>query len=671
MALHLFKRFDSRLSAELKTQRGLIARGLACVVVTSILTGATVPLIGQAVQAISDASAQGGRTYAEQKYLAKDEVQLLAKRLNATETQVVDTLSRLQASRDLSGDVMGVGESIALARNLGVQTDAVQKALKEIAKERKAKRQAPRDAVNKLGVISLLVVAVYALKYWFTRGQTYYLSKASARLASDLRLRLFNKLQRLPISYFNNRRIGGIQSVLTNDVNVYQTAVTIIRDSIDGPIKALSAFVFIVWTQWQLAMVTLLFLPAMAIAIQRNGRKMKDAQTQVQADLAELNGMTTEALTGTRVVKAFSAEGSVGASYSRLVEKSFGSQMKAVKRQSSLRPLVELIGALALATVLYICGWLAFNGVLNIGQLASLVFALDVINQGARNLGSVNNTYNQVQAASERIYREVLDVPEESEQSPGTRTILVPEGRIEFRNVAFSYPDGTEALKGVSFVIEPGTSLALVGPSGAGKSTIADLLLRFYRPTSGQILFDGVDIQELDVHWLRSQIGVVPQQTFLFAGTISENIRMGNATATDREVLDAARAAHAEEFINQMPERFESELGERGTRLSGGQMQRVAIARALIRKPTILLLDEATSALDAQSEKAVQSALDEIMRKRTTLFIAHRLTTAARANTILMLRGGEVIEEGSHQALMAANGAYASMYHAFGNGELL
>jgi subfamily B ATP-binding cassette protein MsbA len=671
MALNIFKRFDNRLTAELRTQRRLILKGLACVIVTSVLTGATVPLIGQAVQAISDASAQGGRTYAEQKYVSKDEVALLASRLNRTEPQVIEVLSNLQATRNLSGDIMGVGEALAIARNLSVPADQVQKSLTEISEKRKAKHQTPRDAVNKLGFISLLVIGVYAMKYWFTRGQTYYLSKASARLASDLRLRLFNKLQRLPISYFNERRTGGIQSVLTNDVNVYQTAVTIIRDSIDGPIKALSAFVFIVWTQWQLAMVTLLFLPAMAIAIQRNGRKMKEAQGQVQADLAELNGMTTEALTGTRVVKAFSAQDRVGASYSRLVEKSFGSQMKAVKRQSSLRPLVELIGAVALATVLYICGWLAFNGVLNIGQLASLVFALDVINQGARNLGSVNNTYNQVQAASERIYREVLDVPEESEKTAGSRTILVPEGRIEFRDVVFNYPDGTEALKGVSFTLDPGSSLALVGPSGAGKSTIADLLLRFYRPTLGQILFDGIDIQELDVHWLRSQIGVVPQQTFLFAGTISENIRMGKDDATDREVLDASKAAHAEEFINQMPLRFESELGERGTRLSGGQMQRVAIARALIRKPTLLLLDEATSALDAQSEKAVQSALDTIMKERTTLFIAHRLTTAARANRILVLRSGQVIEVGSHQELLAQNGAYASMYHAFGNGEMI
>ncbi len=668
MAIHLFKKFDSRLAAELKTQRGLILKGLACVVVTSALTGATVPLIGHAVQAISDASAMSGRTYAEQKYLSKDELRSFAAMVGKPEPEVAKILGNLQATRDTSGDLMSSGETITVARTLSISQESVQSALRDLAKERKAKRQAPRDAVDKLAWISLLVVGLFGAKYWFTRGQSYFLSKAAARLASNLRIRLFNKLQRLPITYFSERRTGGIQSVLTNDVNVYQSAVTIIRDSIDGPIKAISAFSYIVWTQPQLAFVVLMFLPLMAIAIQNNGKKMRSAQREVQQDLAEVNATTTESISGTRVVRAFSAEAQVGEEYGKLVEQSFLSQMKAVRRQASLRPLVEFIGAGALAVVLYICGWLAYNGVLNVGQLASLVFALDVINQGARNLGSVNNTYNQVQAASDRIYREVLDVPEESETMPGARVLEQPRGQIEFRNVTFAYPDGTEALTDVSFVIEPGTSLALVGPSGAGKSTVADLLLRFYEPTSGQILFDGVNTRELDVSWLRRQIGVVPQQTFLFAGTIEQNLKLGAPNAGHDQILAASRAAHAEEFIAQMPLGYETELGERGTRLSGGQMQRVAIARALVKQPAILLLDEATSALDAESEQAVQGALDEIMKIKTTLFIAHRLTTASRASKIVMLRRGQVVEQGSHEELLRANGQYAAMVKAFGSG---
>jgi ABC-type multidrug transport system fused ATPase/permease subunit len=222
----------------------------------------------------------------------------------------------------------------------------------------------------------------------------------------------------------------------------------------------------------------------------------------------------------------------------------------------------------------------------------------------------------------------------------------------------------------VSFALESGTSLALVGPSGAGKSTIADLLLRFYDPTEGHITFDGTDIRDLDKSWLRKRIGVVPQQTFLFAGPISENIRMGNPQATDNEVEEAARAAHADVFVENLPEKYNAVIGEQGAGLSGGERQRVAIARALVRKPTLLLLDEATSALDASSERAVTEALDEIMRQRTTLFIAHRLTTAARADRILYLRRGEVVEQGPHKDLMEKDGEYAALFRVFSNGVL-
>ncbi len=518
-----------------------------------------------------------------------------------------------------------------------------------------------------VGAVCLGIVALFGIKYWFTRGQVYFLSLAANRLATDLRVRLFEKLQKLPISYFNERRSGAIQSVFTNDVNVYQTAVTIVRDSIDGPIKAIAALVMIVVIQWKLALIAALFLPIMALAIQRNGRKMRVAQRAVQDELSDLNATTNEVLQGTRVIKAFAAEDRIVANYREQAERTFLTQMQAVYRQATLRPLVELIGAVGLGVVLYLGGHLAAQGELEIEQLLALVMALDVINQGMRNLASVGNTYNQVQAASERIYREVFDQPDQHAEAEG-RMPEAPRGEIEFRNVSFAYPDGTQALRDVSFRLEPGSSLALVGPSGAGKSTIADLLLRFYEPASGTILFDGVDVRELDIGWLRRQIGVVPQHTFLFAGTLSENIRLGRPDAPPEAVHEAARLAHAEEFIRTMPKGFETELGERGVRLSGGQMQRVAIARAVIRKPEVLLLDEATSALDAESEKAVQEALAEVMRGRTTLLIAHRLTSAARADRILMLSRGEVLEQGSHAELMAHNGPYAGMYSAFSSG---
>jgi ABC-type multidrug transport system fused ATPase/permease subunit len=397
---------------------------------------------------------------------------------------------------------------------------------------------------------------------------------------------------------------------------------------------------------------------------------MRVAQDQVQSDLSDLTAMMQESLQGVRIVKAFSAEEQVQAEFGGLLDRSLESQMRAVRRMAYLRPTVELIGAIGLALVVLFSSHLVSIGALTVGTLAAFLFALDVINQGLRNIGSLKQTLAQVESGTERLYSQILDVPEAHTDEAGARQLLASSGRIEFKDVSFRYPDGTQALSSVSFTIEPGSSLALVGPSGAGKSTIADLILRFYEPTDGQILFDGVDIRELKVEWLRSQIGVVPQQTFLFAGSIADNVRLGKPDATHEEVEEAAKAAHADVFVLTMPNAYETTLGERGVRLSGGEMQRISIARALIRKPTMLLLDEATSSLDAHSERAVQEALDEIMQERTTLFIAHRLTTASRADKILVLRRGEVVETGSHRELMAANGAYAAMVRAFSSGVL-
>ncbi|HVT12134.1 MAG TPA: ABC transporter ATP-binding protein [Fimbriimonadaceae bacterium] len=658
----VFRRFDSRLSAELRRQRKPIVAGLICVVVTALLTTTTIPLIKWSLQAINDAGHIG-----EQMIVTKDELQEIARAVHKSPVEVNQVFVGIEQGRE---DRLRKSEFEPAAKRLGVTPDRLNEIMDQARDHAMHHARNPQDALSFLGLICIAVVSLYGLKYWFTRGQAYYLSYASNRLANDLRMQMFAKLQRLPVSYFNEKRAGAIQSVLTNDVNVYQNAVMVIRDSIDAPIRALGSFVYVFVLQWQLGLVTLLFLPVLLVVIQRNARKMKKAQSQVQIDLSHLNALSQESLLGTRVVKAFNAETTVLKNYGGLVERSFDSQMTAVRRLATLRPLVELIGAGALATVMYICGWLAYGGSLQVADIAALVYALDLINQGFRSLGNVQNTYSQVEAASERIYSEILDVPDEHFEYPGTRAVEQPKGRIAFEHVTFSYPDGTAALCDVSFVIEPGTSLALVGPSGAGKSTVADLVLRFYDPTSGRITFDGVDLKELKVEWLRSQIGVVPQSTFLFAGTIAENIRMGAPDATMEEVVEAGKMAHAEEFVNRFEGKYDANIGELGMGLSGGERQRVAIARALVRKPTMLLLDEATSALDATSEKAVTAALEEVMQTRTTIFIAHRLTTAARADKILYLRRGEVVEYGSHKELMDAGGEYAALFRVFSSGLL-
>jgi ATP-binding cassette, subfamily B, bacterial MsbA len=595
--LRIFRKFDARLAAELRSQRRPILTGLVCTAVSSLLYTSVILLTQMAAGSV---------------------------------------------------------ERIA---NLAFSAQ-------------RANPDAFAGPMRTLAISCIVVVAVFAARYWFTRGQTYFLSLASNNLAADLRRRLFSKLLRLPISYFGDRRAGAIQSVLSNDVNVYQNAIGIIRDSIEAPIKAIGALATILYIQPYLALIAVLLIPTMVTLIQRNSKRMRKAQLQVQDDLAGVSATAVEVLQGARVVKAFGAEQKMDEQYSALVEKGFRSQMRAVSTVATLRPLVDLIGAVALAVMLYTGGILASQGKLRVADIAALVLAMDVINQGFRSLANVSNTYATVQAASKRIHEEVLDVPEEHIESRGTQMIAEPKGRLSFENVSFRYPDGTAALCGVSFVIEPGTSLALVGPSGAGKSTIADLVLRFYDPTEGRITFDGVDIRELKVDWLRGQIGVVPQHTFLFAGSIADNIRMGASDASYDDVQIAGSLAHAQGFVSRFQTGYNAQIGELGSGLSGGEKQRVAIARALVRKPTMLLLDEATSALDATSEKAVTAALEEVMHSRTTLFIAHRLTTAARADRILYLRRGEVVENGSHKELMEQNGEYAALFRVFSSGLL-
>jgi subfamily B ATP-binding cassette protein MsbA len=519
-----------------------------------------------------------------------------------------------------------------------------------------------------VGMMCLFIIAIYSVKYWFTRGQMFYLSDVAQRVTAGLRTQLFAKLQTLPIAYFNAKRTGAIQSVITNDVNVIQTGVPLVRDVISAPIRAFGGLALILYLNWKLALVSLIAVPPVAYLIMMNSRKVRKAQETVQKSMAEMTANMQESLGAVRVVRAFSAEERTSKSFADAVESTYESNMKVVGRVAQLKPMVEIIGAVAIAVIFYLGGKLVAEKEMTAGSLLSFIYLLDVIKTGATGIGNISNVYSQVLAATDHVYAEVLDVESDMEDDENAIALDNPQGRIAFENVSFTYPDGTPALHDVSFAIEPGTSVALVGRSGAGKSTIADLMLRFYDPSSGAVTFDGNDLRRLDSAWLRRQIGVVPQQTLLFASTIRQNIEFGKPDATEAEVKAAARAAHADEFICATPEGYGTVLGERGVRLSGGEMQRIAIARALLINPKVMLLDEATSALDSVSERIVQAALDEIMSERTALIIAHRLSTAARADQIIVLAGGRIVEKGSHAQLMALNGTYAGMYRAFNAG---
>ena len=515
-----------------------------------------------------------------------------------------------------------------------------------------------------LNVISLVVVGVFALKWFFSYGQVYYLALAAQRLTARLREDVFAHMQRLPLSFFQSRQVGALQSILANDVPILQGAVLLVRDVLDAPLRILAFLIYIFYLNWRLALLACLFLPAIALLIQRLGRQIHRITHQTQGSLADITALVQEALSGVRVIKSFAMEDREIERFAQRNRQVLYHSLKGERRRARLRPTVEFIGAISIALVLWFGGHQVASGKMSTGQLMSFLFLLHQIAQAANGIGSLMLTRKQVRAAAERIFREVLDVEPEVYDAPDAVELPRLQGLIEFRNVSFRYPTGEQALRNVSFTIAPGEVVALVGHSGAGKSTLVDLLLRFYAPQQGTIHIDGYELSCVRLESLRQQIGVVPQQTVLFVGTVAENIAYGKPDATQEEIEAAARAAHAHEFIERLPNGYQTLIGDRGVRLSGGESQRIAIARALLRNPRILILDEATAALDPISERMIQRVIEEGRGKRTTLIIAHRWSTVQCADRVLVLHRGELIEQGTHAELLARNGYYARLYQA-------
>jgi subfamily B ATP-binding cassette protein MsbA len=520
-----------------------------------------------------------------------------------------------------------------------------------------------KDA-RQLNLISLTVVGVFALKWFFSYGSVYYLALAAQRMMARLREDLFAHLQRLPLSFFQSRQVGALQSILANDVPLLQNAVLLVRDVLDAPLRIVAFLVYIFYLNWRLALLACLCLPAIALLIQRLGKQMHRITHQTQGALSDITALVQEALAGVRVIKTFAMEDRAIERFVQRNRQVLHHSLKGERRRARLRPTVEFIGAVSIALVLWFGGHQVASGQMSTGQLMSFLFLLHQIAQAANGIGSIMLTRKQLRAAAERIFREVLDVEPEAYDTPDAIALPPLKGRIEFEDVSFRYPTGEQALRHVSFAIEPGEVVALVGHSGAGKSTLVDLLLRFYTPQEGTIRIDGYDLNRVQLESLRQQIGVVPQQTVLFVGTVAENIAYGKPDASLAEIEAAARAAHAHEFIERLPEGYQTLIGDKGVRLSGGESQRIAIARALLRNPRILILDEATAALDPVSERMIQQVIEEGRGERTTLIIAHRWTTVQCADRVLVLHRGELVEQGTHAELLARNGYYARLYHA-------
>lgn len=516
-----------------------------------------------------------------------------------------------------------------------------------------------------LGLLTLIVIAIliiFLIRGLATYGQNYMMAYVGQRVVIDIRETLFKHLQRLDQAYFDTRKTGVIMSNITSDVGALQQAIVdnLISFMTEG-VTLVGSLVFMFYLDWKLSLLTLIIVPVVLGLTNVFGKRLRSAGHEVQGRTADITAFLQEVISGARVIRSFARESFEFKRFEKENKNNFDAAMKATKLTAIMGPMVEFSAAIAVVVILWYGGYSVVQGYITAGSLiAFLIYAINLANPVKR-LTQVYGNIQKALAAGDRVI-DILETQPHVKELPTAKTMDHVKGEVHFDNVQFSYDAENLALKGVTLHVKPGETVAIVGPSGAGKSTIANLLPRFYDVTGGSIRIDGMDIREATFTSLRENIGLVPQDTMLFNASVRDNILYGRLDATDEEVLAAAKAANAIEFIEKLPQGFDTMVGERGNSLSGGQRQRIAIARAILKNPSILILDEATSALDTESEKIVQEALERLMKGRTALVIAHRLSTVQHADHIVVLQQGSVVEEGTHDELLALQGLYSHLY---------